>query len=282
MAIARHTCGLSYSRLDDEIEYFHERIARGPRKNPSKARTRAAAIGHGIELAGMLSIKDPADPGIVDALRVTSRAGVALFAPLGAEADVEVEFWEGTVRSLSPLKPSSSTHSAEWLKGCLAAIALRDQYALRIYAETPLEMTKEITSDAELYVLDIAVAVQAYQRGDQETPSLIAKALRSNDPDKLPPIYHDWVLDITVPMLAMLYRIVERREGAFNEELEKALVRHRHYYTQSKDRSNDPSGMIALRPLALACLAYDAGIDIFVKSDYIPQVIIEDQSGLES
>jgi len=168
-----------------------------------------------------------------------------------------------------------------WLSGYCAALALRDRYALSIYGAVPLELLSSVLAPDEIHTLDAAVAFRGYQMRNLQTPSLIAKALRSNDPATLPASRGDWVLDVSVPALGMLYRIVEGREGAFNEDLDKALGIYNRYCARSPERSNDPSHMIALLPLALACRAYDIGIDIFVKSDYIPQFIIEDQSGLE-
>ena len=47
------------------------------------------------------------------------------------------------------------------------------------------------------------------------------------------------------------------------------MTRHKIYWG-SEDNSMDGYGFIAWGPLALSCLAYDAGIPIEVESDYLP------------
>ncbi|MEU3510314.1 Imm49 family immunity protein [Streptomyces longwoodensis] len=39
--------------------------------------------------------------------------------------------------------------------------------------------------------------------------------------------------------------------------------------------AEDPSGAVALGPLALACLAHDGGIPIDVESDYLPKHLLQ-------
>ncbi|MEU8784799.1 immunity 49 family protein [Streptomyces sp. NPDC048637] len=55
----------------------------------------------------------------------------------------------------------------------------------------------------------------------------------------------------------------------FNQALAEALELHKAYWSR-EDRSDDIVGYLALGPLAMACLAYDAGIPIEVESEYLP------------
>ncbi|MFF1846674.1 Imm49 family immunity protein [Streptomyces sp. NPDC058232] len=34
-------------------------------------------------------------------------------------------------------------------------------------------------------------------------------------------------------------------------------------------------GLVALEPLAMACLAYDAGFPLEIESDYLPKALVE-------
>ncbi len=50
---------------------------------------------------------------------------------------------------------------------------------------------------------------------------------------------------------------------------------HKAYWTADEDRTDDPSGMVALAPLAIACLAYDGDLPIDVQTDYLPKHLLE-------
>ncbi|MFF1301237.1 Imm49 family immunity protein, partial [Streptomyces sp. NPDC058296] len=44
---------------------------------------------------------------------------------------------------------------------------------------------------------------------------------------------------------------------------------------RSADRALSSEGLVALEPLAMACLAYDAGFPLEIESDYLPKALVE-------
>ncbi|CAL9298260.1 Imm49 family immunity protein [Streptomyces sp. SudanB52_2052] len=46
-------------------------------------------------------------------------------------------------------------------------------------------------------------------------------------------------------------------------------------YWSEEDRALSIPGLVALAPLAMACLAHDAGIPVEVESEYLPAVLID-------
>ena len=63
-------------------------------------------------------------------------------------------------------------------------------------------------------------------------------------------------------------------EVEFNQEMEKALVLHKEYYTAENDV--DYFGVIPLGLTALAALAYDhKGYKVTVENEYIPKWMVE-------
>ncbi|MEU8626683.1 immunity 49 family protein [Streptomyces sp. NPDC048669] len=59
-----------------------------------------------------------------------------------------------------------------------------------------------------------------------------------------------------------------------NEALAEALELHRAYWG-SPERADDIAGFLALGPLAVACLAHDAGFPIEVESEYLPVRLLD-------
>ncbi|WP_374936903.1 immunity 49 family protein [Streptomyces sp. Ru73] len=54
-----------------------------------------------------------------------------------------------------------------------------------------------------------------------------------------------------------------------------ALRWHKAYWTGDEDRSMSSEGLVSLGPLAIACLARDAGFPIEVESEYLPKALLD-------
>jgi len=97
----------------------------------------------------------------------------------------------------------------------------------------------------------------------------------SFDPD----IYHKeaylYVSRLEWPLVAIIRTIfTANAEVAFNQEMEKALVLHKEYYTA--ENAVDYFGVIPLGLTALAALAYDhKGYKVTVENEYIPKWMVE-------
>jgi hypothetical protein len=52
------------------------------------------------------------------------------------------------------------------------------------------------------------------------------------------------------------------------------LQAHRDHWTRTEERAKSPAGFLALGPLAIACLAKEAGFRIRVRSDYLPGTLL--------
>ncbi|WP_331727727.1 immunity 49 family protein [Streptomyces sp. NBC_00158] len=83
------------------------------------------------------------------------------------------------------------------------------------------------------------------------------------------------MLKILYPPLNLFHRYATRNEEQFNEALAGALTWHKEYWTATEARSRSGEGLVALGPLALACLARDAGMEIRVESEYLPKELLE-------
>ncbi|MEU4504031.1 immunity 49 family protein [Streptomyces sp. NPDC024089] len=59
-----------------------------------------------------------------------------------------------------------------------------------------------------------------------------------------------------------------------NQALAEALELHKAYWS-TPERSGDIAGFLALGPLAIACLAYDAGFPVEVESEYLPVRLLD-------
>ena len=76
------------------------------------------------------------------------------------------------------------------------------------------------------------------------------------------------------PTIELCRRIVHSDYNGFQATLIQALQFHGMYWSHDAESRNAPMGALALGPLAMACLAHDHGVDITVRSDYLPQRLI--------
>jgi hypothetical protein len=83
------------------------------------------------------------------------------------------------------------------------------------------------------------------------------------------------VLKVLYPPINLFYRYIARQPEQFNEALSDALRWHKEYWTQDQERSSSSSGLVAIGPLAIACLAYDAAFAIEAESEYLPKHLLK-------
>ncbi|MGW4351634.1 immunity 49 family protein [Nocardia sp. NPDC004582] len=75
--------------------------------------------------------------------------------------------------------------------------------------------------------------------------------------------------------LPLFYRFVEEQRDEFNIALAQTFRLHSMFWASDEDdRRNQRAGMIAVGPLAMACLAFDADFELDVESDYLPRHIV--------
>jgi hypothetical protein len=78
---------------------------------------------------------------------------------------------------------------------------------------------------------------------------------------------------LVYPPMEMFHRFIRKDHEGFNRALIGALELHRQYWSE-EERAVNISGLVALAPLAMTCLAHDAGIPIEVEFEYLPAVLI--------
>lgn len=65
------------------------------------------------------------------------------------------------------------------------------------------------------------------------------------------------MLNLVVPAMEMIFRLLEDDSQAFNAALEKAQNLHKKHFGNDEQMSDNPRGFIAITPLGITCYAYD-------------------------
>lgn len=122
-------------------------------------------------------------------------------------------------------------------------------------------------------------------RLDRDPPALLFRPLAGlGDPGHRSPGHRpenaliadsELLLKILYPPQELFQLYLRREDQAFNGSLANALTWHKEYWTANEARSLSGDGLVALAPLAIACMAHDADMPIDVESEYLPKHLLK-------
>lgn len=223
--------------------------------------------------AGYLSVIEPESPELCMALRIGAQAANAIFTTASSASGAVQVLLENDLVQLPAIGTTSTSYAGNWMSGLFMAIICQDGQALHTLIHTPVSVLRQSSTKGDECMYLFVEALQGFLKRDRETSSYLLKALEATDPDRLS-IDPEYVLSILVPEIDLLYRILEMDATAYNQALEKALEKHRQYWSKGQRKTN-PSGYLALGPLAMSVCAINIGIPIEVESDYLPMRLVK-------
>lgn len=179
------------------------------------------------------------------------------------------------VRTIPATGTQSFTDAGNWLTTFWLSTICREADRLDMLSAVPLALLRESGATYDEYIYSWIDTLQtSWQQRSVPLDKLLA-AIEGTDPDGLRVASRELMLKILYPPLEMFLYYTREDSDKFNASLAKALELHKEYWTANEERAVDPSGFIALGPLAVACLAYDAGvIPIEVESEYLPKHLL--------
>lgn len=179
------------------------------------------------------------------------------------------------VRTIPAIGPRSYADAGNWLTAFWLAVICRDQKRLTELCQVPLDRLHSPEGEFDEYIYHWVAALEAYWLQRPDLVDELAATLRGSHPDAARIAPPELLQNILYPPINLFYRFLRQDAPGFNQALAEAVELHKAYWTADEDRTDDPSGMIALGPLAVACLAHDGRIPIEVESDYLPKHLLE-------
>ncbi|MFF4509207.1 immunity 49 family protein [Streptomyces sp. NPDC001401] len=181
----------------------------------------------------------------------------------------------GKPRTIPSTGPQPSANAGNWLTAFYLALVCREDQLVTELSDVPIPLLRESGAVFDEYIYDWVDALQTYgQQGPGVGDKLVA-AINGTDPEALQVADRSLMLRILYPPLNLFYRLVRGDSQLFDVELVKALKWHKEYWTAEESTAAQVSGLVALGPLAMACLAYDRGVPIDVESGYMPKYLLE-------
>jgi len=210
---------------------------------------------------------------LCSALRTGARGAVALFALATGSGEMQVDLGASPLQ-LPATGPTDATHPGNWRIGWWMAQIVCDRHAIDRLGAIPMDVLRRSSSRADACQYLFVEALQAVEKRATDWGARLQLALDATDPQKVALSDEEFVLNILVPEMELLYRLATGDVASFNETLQFALDRHKKYWSKAS-RKRDPDGYIALGPLAIAGIARKAGIPIEVESEYLPIPLLE-------
>ncbi|WP_405618739.1 immunity 49 family protein [Streptomyces sp. NBC_00076] len=206
----------------------------------------------------------------VTAMQVSS---AAFTAALRTEGNIEFRIADQLL-TIPRTGPQHYTNAGNWLKAFWLSVVCREQDRMTQLCEIPLDFLRSSGVEYDEYVYHWIDALQTYWLERPELGEKLVDAIQMSSPE-VAQIADREALDkiLYQPINLFQYFLRKDREG-FHQALVEALELHKSFWTESEAREESVEGYLALGPLAIACLAHDAGIPIDVESDYIPSQLL--------
>ncbi|MFI5528011.1 immunity 49 family protein [Kitasatospora sp. NPDC051853] len=230
-----------------------------------------------VTIAEMHTLTDPKADRIEtwDAFLTAMQASSALFTAAGlAEGAAECRI-AGEVRTIPAGDSLREVHAANWLAAFWLCIVCRETERLDALAAVPVELLRESGAVYDEYIYVWVEALQAYWRKEPQQVEKLAAAIEGSDPEVARIASKDYLLRVAYPPMEMFYQFLKDDQAAFNASLVQALELHKEYWTGDRELSIESTGFLALAPLAVACMAYDSGMQIDVESGYLPENLLD-------
>ncbi|MFD3544182.1 immunity 49 family protein [Streptomyces sp. NPDC058655] len=171
--------------------------------------------------------------------------------------------------------PEPFVDAGTWTTSFYLAVICRNAERITALCHVPTAKLRESGAVYNEYTYAWIETLQSYWLGRPDFADKLVEAAAGTDPDVPSLIAPDHVSQIAWPAMDLLRRRATGEHEQFNRSLEEALRAHKAYWTADQERADSCYGWVALAPLAMACLAHDAGFPIEVESEYLPKHLLK-------
>ncbi|MGW0394932.1 immunity 49 family protein [Streptomyces sp. NPDC003042] len=237
----------------------------------------ADAMSDALLLAQERSVPDPAAAWLEtwEAWVVAMQCGSAMFAA-AATTDESVEcLIHHEMRSLPASGPRSWAHAGTWINVFFLSVICGDKARLDALCEIPPSLLQASGAEFDPYVRPWMETLRSYWLTRPDLGDQLLQAAEGLAPGAAPIAGPEMTTKILWPVVDLFHRFATADHDQFNRSLANALTLHKQYWTADEDRTRDARGLVAIGPLAMACLAHDAGFPVDVESEYLPKHLLK-------
>ncbi len=178
------------------------------------------------------------------------------------------------LRAIPATGPQYYINAGNWLTAFWLSIVCREQARMTQLCEIPLDLLRQSGKEYDEYVYYWIDSLQTYWLERPGLGEKLMAAIQFSSPDVARIADRDLLDKILYQPINLFHMFLRKDREGFNRALVEALELHKDFWTATEEREESVEGYLALGPLAVTCLAYDAGFPIEVESDYIPSELL--------
>ncbi|WP_353941177.1 immunity 49 family protein [Streptomyces sp. HUAS MG91] len=182
---------------------------------------------------------------------------------------------KGEIKHLPATGPQEYLHAGNWLTSYYLAVICRENERIDQLVRIPVSFLRASGMEFDEYIYAWVETLQNAWFGRPETWETLVTAIDGTDPAAPHIASAELMLKILYPPLEVFQRYQRQDPEPFNAALEQALTWHREYWTDDEARTRSGEGLVALGPLAIACMAFDADIPVEIESEYLPRHLLQ-------
>jgi hypothetical protein len=278
LEVSRHETFVDYAAAC--LRELDEDLARGIEQIPNYSGGLSLQFLAALRHLGHRTVVDPTGSSRETwlSLRTALDTGVAIFTVADVvKGSVVLVSMGGQTLQLDTTGPVYYATAQNWLTTMWIAIVARDAAAIASLANFPIDTLRESGNPEPEYAFHMVRMLQIFFRQERGADLALEAALKASDPAELPNRGQREVANqLRFHEMALFHRLLAGdSDERFNKALAEALTAHLAYWSVDDDRLDSPFGYVALGPLALAVIAQDAGIAISVRSEYLPQALLD-------
>jgi hypothetical protein len=237
----------------------------------------ADALSDALLLAQERSVPDPTAGWLEtwEAWVTAMQSGSAMFAAAATDAESVDCLIHHEVRSLPASGPRSWVNAGSWISVFMLSVICRDKARLDAICEVPPSLLQASGAEFDAYIYAWVETLRSYWLGRPDLGDQLLLAAEGLAPEAAPIAGAEMTTKILWPVVDLFHRFITADHEQFNRSLVNALTLHKQYWTADEGRARDARGLVAVGPLAMACLAFDAGFPVEVESEYLPKHLIK-------
>lgn len=210
-----------------------------------------------------------------EAYVVSMQVASALFDTVQADDGMVECRIDHKIRTIPALEVNHSSNAGSWISAFWLALICRDRDRAEALCRVPISLLRAAGAEFDEYVYDWVDSLQTYWL---LRPGLVGKltaTIEGTHTEVARIAGRELMTRILYHPINLFHRYLREDHVGFNEALAQALEMHKEYWSANDQRAGDPTGFVALGPLAIASLAYDAGFPVEVESEYLPRCLLE-------
>ncbi|MEU5096324.1 immunity 49 family protein [Streptomyces sp. NPDC020996] len=207
---------------------------------------------------------------VVTAMQVST----AMFAVAGRTDGVVECRISDHVRAIPATGPQPYVKAGNWLTAFWLSVVCREQDRMTQLCDVSIDTLRASGTEYDEYVYHWIDALQSYWLERPGLGEKLVTAIQASAPENARIADRDLLDKILYQPISLFHQFLRKDRAGFNQALVEALQLHKAFWTATQDRERTVEGYLALGPLAVACLAYDAGLPIEVESDYLPSELL--------